>query len=316
MKAYVQTGVGDKEGNAHGDLGVLKLKDTEKPTDLKSGQVLLKVYAAALNPVDLKRTLMHFDGQESEVVAGYDAAGIVEAVGSGVTEFSKGDRVFGDIVSDTLGPKTTGSLAEFAVAPACTLAKIPDRVSFTDAAALPLVSLTAIQVLRFADAKEGHKLFVTAGSGGVGLHLMQIAKASFGISEIATTASRLSEELLTKYGADIVIDYTTQDAGQVLKGWADIVFDTMAQVEMEKSIVKEGGKLMSIVFVKDEAFENVLVQPSKKDMQSIAHLLEEGKLVPIIDSVYAFEDVEKAMQHEMSGHSKGKVVVKMAHDDD
>lgn len=315
MKAYIQTGVGDLENNSHGDLSVLELKDVEKPSELKSNEVLIKVYAAALNPIDLKRTVMKTEGQDSEVVVGYDVAGVIEDVGSDVKDFEKGDRVFGDIVADSMGAKTTGSFAEYAVAPVHTLAKIPERVSYTDAAALPVVSLTAIQVLRFAEAKEGQKLFITAGSGGVGLHTMQIAKSSFGISEIATTASRLSEELLKKYGADIIIDYNTQDAGEVLKGWADIVIDTLGQTKMEKKVVKEGGKLMSIVFVKDEAFENVLCQPCKKDMELIAGLLEEGKLVPIIDALYAFEDVEKAMQHEMTGHSKGKVVIKMVRDE-
>lgn len=315
MKAYIQTGVGEIENNTHGDLSVLKLKDVEKPSELKSNEVLIKVYAAALNPIDLKRTLVKMEGQESEMVVGYDVAGVIEDVGSDVKDFEKGDRVFGDIVADSMGVKTTGSLAEYAVAPVHTLAKIPERVSYTDAAALPVVSLTAIQVLRFAEAKEGQKLFITAGSGGVGLHTMQIAKSSFGISEIATTASRLSEELLKKYGADIIIDYNTQDAGEVLKGWADIVIDTLGQTEMEKKVVKEGGKLMSIVFVKDGEFENVLCQPCKKDMELVAGLLEEGKLVPIIDALYAFEDVEKAMKHEMTGHSKGKVVVKMVRDD-
>lgn len=312
MKAFIQTGFGDPDKDPNGDITKVQLTDIDKPDEPTGDQVLIKVYAASINPVDAKRTVLNFEGDnKNTLIIGYDVAGIVQAVGEQVNQFKQGDRVFGDILADTLGPKTTGSFAEYTLAPAHTLAKIPHRVSFTDAAALPLVCQTAIQVLRKADAKVGQNLFITAGAGGVGLHVMQIAKALFDISKVATTASRTSEHLVKKYGADIVIDYHTQNAGEVLKDWADIVFDTTLENEMEKEVVKQGGKLMSIVWSKDDAFQNVLIQPSSDDIKLVANLLDERKLVPVVDTVYPFSDVVKAFQHSLSGHSKGKIVVKM-----
>lgn len=311
MKAVIQTGVGDAEKHSHGDMSVIKVTNVDKPVAPESGQVLLKVHAASLNPVDVKRTIMKREGEEANFVVGYDAAGVIEAVGPDVSDFSVGDRVFGDIVAKSLASKETGTLAEYALAPAHTLARIPERVSFTDAAALPVAALTGLQALKQAGARSGQTLFVTAGSGGVGLHTIQIAKALFGISQVAVTASRSSEELVKKYGADIVIDYHTQDAAQVLKAWADIVIDCTGETQMEKEVAKEGAKLMTIVFAGGDEFTNIVCEPCSEDIATVADLLEKGSLIPVIDSVYGFEDVEKAIEHSISGHAKGKIVVKI-----
>lgn len=311
MKAVVQTGKVDGEKYPHGDISVFKVTEVDKPSDPASDEVLIKVHAASLNPVDLKRSIMPVENEVDTPIVGYDVAGTVEAVGSDVDGFSKGDRVFGDVLLNSLGPKKSGSLAEYTLAPACALAKIPAHVSFSDAAALPVVALTGIQALRAAGAKDGHRLFITAGSGGVGLHTAQIAKACFGASQVAVTASRTSEVLVKKYGADVVVDYKTQDATEVLPNWADVVVDATGEQEMEKKVAKSDAGLVSIVSPSDEAFQFVVCEPCEKDMATIAELLDEGKLIPVIDTVFGFDDVEKALQHEMAGHAKGKIVVKI-----
>lgn len=314
MLALLQENIAGESGDPesiYGDISVFKVGPFDSPSvPPPSSQVLIKVYAAALNPVDIKRAGAPLE-KAYPVVVGYDVAGVVEAVAPDVTEFKAGDRVFGDLLPKSLGPKETGSIAELALCRADLLARVPDGVSFVSAAAIPLVSMTAIQALRQAGMHPGANVFVNAGSGGIGLHLMQIAKAMFSAGAVATTASAAKTDLVKQYGADQVVDYKSQDAGEVLAGWADVVVDILGQFDMARKIRKDGGTAVSIVGPSEPDIEFCLIEPCAKDMTSCASLLAEGKLVPVIDVVYDLQDGIKALERQASARASGKVMIKV-----
>ena len=279
-----------------------------RPTPTAS-QVLIKVYAAALNPVDFVR-----DNPEVAdvfpIVVGYDAAGVVESVGSEVTTFKPGDKVYGDVMPTSLGPKVSGTIAEYCAADANLLSLIPDGVSFTEAAALPLVVSTALQCFDTAGCKKGDKVFISGGAGGVGIHAMQVAKAEYGVSQVATTASAAKKDFVQSYGADIVVDYKTQDAGEVLSGWADVVLDTTKETDMGQRILKEGGELVTIIDF-SKPVKTVVLEPSNRFLVRTNRMLENGTLKPVIDTVYPLSKALDAVKHQEGGRSKGKVVIKV-----
>ena len=294
---------------SHGDVSTFKLGDIPKPSP-GEGQVLLKVHAAALNPVDIKRGSPE---DSFPIVIGYDVAGVVESLGSGDTcGLSLGDRVFGDVMAVSLGPKVTGSIAEYCVCNANLLARIPEGGSFENYAALPVAGGTAIEGLELANVQQGDKLFISGGAGGVGIHAMQIAKVKFGVSEVATTASKGKFETVKKYGADRIVDYKSEDAGELLKEWADAVFDCTAETDMAKKIVKPGGQIISIAAFGVSGVKSFPLTPTAKQMQSLAEMVAAGTLVPVIDTIYQFEDACQAVQHIKGGRSTGKVIVKVS----
>lgn len=295
--------------NERGDVSTFQLGPVAKPAPA-AGEVLVRVHAASLNPIDLKRNGLDL-AEAWPVVLGYDVAGVVDEVGAGVTQFQKGDRVAGDIMADSIGIKAGGTVAEFCACAAAQLAKIPDALSMTDAAALPLVAQTALVVLREAGARAGESVFVTAGAGGVGIHLMQIAKACFGAAAVGTTVSAAKEQLVRKHGADVVVDYRKENAGEVCKGWADVVVDCTGEVEMGRKILKEGGRLVTIVDVMNPDVNGVVLQATGELMQEVVDIWEKGQIVPVIDTIYPLKDAVKAAQHLAGGRSTGKVIVQV-----
>lgn len=243
------------------------------------------------------------------MITGYDVAGTVHSCGSAVKNYSVGDAVFGDILAESVGPKYSGSIAEYCVCNEDLLAPMPTGFSFQQCAAMPLASQTAFQSFDVAGLKQGHKLFVSGGAGGVGVHAMQIAKAVYGVAEIATTASAGKTDFVKRYGADRVVDYKTQDAGEVLKGWADVALDLTNEIEMGNKVVKEGGELVSIVAYGAPDVNFVMLAPSGDMMGRTARAMESGGLVPVIDTVYEFKDSLKAVEHIAGGRAKGKIVI-------
>lgn len=226
----------------------LSIMSIPKPSVEKPNEVLIKVYACALNPIDKIRlsgglaTLLPEPYEAS--VLGYDVSGVVEEVAEESSQsFQVGDEVF-----VRLNGMKFGAMAEYVVCAVPEVAKKPSNISFSEAAAVPLAGLTALQSLRRGGVKEGSKVFIPGGAGGVGSLAIQIAKKMLKASHVCTTASTgIGTDICNKAGADKVIDYRSQDVEEVLKGEDfDMIFDTMNQAHLMGGMLKKGGKVISI----------------------------------------------------------------------
>jgi len=238
---------------------VLQVKTIPKPflAQDQADQLLIKVHACALNPIDKVRV----NGELAAVmpeqfddnnVLGYDVSGVVEEIsntnGNGNTTSTNNKFKVGDEVYARLSGMNYGALSEYVVCNTSEVGEKPKNISFSEAAAIPLAGLTAFQSLKRGGVKEGSKVFIPGGAGGVGSIAIQIAKKVLKAGYVCTTASPgVGTELCTKLGADRVIDYTSEDFETVLAGEDfDMVFDTMHQGDKMASLLKKGGKVISI----------------------------------------------------------------------
>ncbi|MBX9476900.1 NADP-dependent oxidoreductase [Yersinia enterocolitica] len=304
-------------------------------------EILVKVYAVGLNPIDnmiptgIFKPVLHF---KLPATLGSDLSGVVVAVGCRVTRFTPGDEIFASIFD-----KGTGSLAEFALVPESAAAIKPTNLDFVQAAALPMVSLTSWQALtERAGLQPGQKVFIPAGSGGIGSFAIQLAK-HLG-AQVATTTSTDNVGWVSHLGADQVVDYKKQEFENELSGY-DMVLGTVRGDSIEKStqILKPGGKIVSLTGPLDAAFArarglNVLlrlvfglmsrkimhltkkrglsysflfVRPDGDQLAQIGKLIEAEQIRPVVDKVFPFAEVKDALAYLAGGHAKGKVVVKI-----
>ena len=304
-------------------------------------EILVKVYAVGLNPIDnmipggMFKPVLHF---KLPATLGSDLSGVVIAAGSRVTRFRPGDEIFASIF-DT----GTGSLAEFALVPESLAALKPKNLDFVQAASLPMVSLTSWQAFtERAHLQPGQKVFIPAGSGGIGSFAIQLAK-HLG-AEVATTTSSANAGWVRQLGADEVVDYKKQAFEHVLSGY-DIVIGTLRGDLIEKSlnILKPGGKIISLIGPLDVAFARtrqlniilriifglmsrkilrlskkrgldysfLFVRPDGDQLTQIGKLLEAEKIKPVIDKVFPFAETQEALDWLQRGHAKGKIVVKI-----
>jgi NADPH:quinone reductase-like Zn-dependent oxidoreductase len=316
MKAYTL-----KE---NGGIEKLKLSEIKVP-NISADEVLVKVKAISINPVDAfvrqneasLRGILKPGKDEDTFILGWDVSGIIEEVGSKITEFKKGDEVFGMINF----PGNGKAYAEYIAAPANQLALKPENISFEEAAAATLTALTAWQALvTHAKIKKGDKVLIHAAAGGVGHYAIQIAKY-FGAYAIGN-ASTAKKDFVLGLGADEFIDYTKEKFEDKIKD-ADIVLESLPGSEhLLRSIeaTKNGGRIISI----KSSFEGELTEKAKQknlftyrllvssngnDMKQIAKLLEEGKIHSHISTRYKFEDLPKAHQQMETGKTFGKIVV-------
>lgn len=297
----------------YGSVDVLKLATDVAVPGINEDQVLVKVVAAALNPVDYKRRLGYFKATDSPlpIIPGYDVAGVVVKVGSEVKGLKEGDEVYGDVNEKALdGPKQFGTLAEYVAVEERLLALKPKNLDFVQAAALPLAIETAYEGLERAKFTEGQSILVLNGAGGVGSFVIQLAKHVFGASKVAATSSTTKLELLKNLGADIAIDYTKHNF-EDLPDKYDVVYDAIGQPDKAVKAVKEGGSAISITgHIPPPGFSFVLTS-NGSILTKLSPYLESGKVKPVLDpkTPFSFEKVNEAYTYLESHRATGKIVI-------
>ncbi len=314
----------------YGSPDVLQLKEVEKPTP-KDDEVLIRIYAASANALDwhyMRGTpflarLVNGLQKPKNTKLGADVAGRVEAVGRNVTQFQVGDDVFGCIPINELG-----SFAEYVCAHEDALALKPAKMTFEQAAAVPLAAFTALQGLRDkGQIKLGQKVLINGASGGVGTFAVQIAK-SFGTA-VTGVCSTENVDMVRSLGADQVIDYTREDFTKNGQRY-DLIFDAVGNrsVSEYKRALSPNGICAVAGFTTLPHLFQVLVlgswvsrtgskkigqmetaKPNQKDLVFVKELLEAGKVVPVIDRRYTLREVPEAIRYLEAGHAKGKVVI-------
>ncbi|MDH0421968.1 MULTISPECIES: NADP-dependent oxidoreductase [Delftia] len=332
MKAFIL--------ESYGANRALQLADVPEP-QLRDDEVLVQVHAAGVNQLDSKIR----DGQfklilpyRLPLILGHDVAGVVVKAGPSVRQFKPGDEVYARTDDFRIG-----TFAEFVPVRESSLAPKPKGLTMEEAASIPLVGLTAWQVLvETARLARGQKVFIQAGSGGVGTFAIQLAR-HLGAT-VATTTSAANFDLVRGLGADVVIDYRTQDFEDVLHDY-DVVLNSQDGKALGKSlrVLKGGAKLVSISGPPDPAFGRAIAAPAfvrlvmrllssgirrrarsrgidysfvfmKADggqLREITRLIEAGAIRPVVDKVFAFESTNEALAYAEAGHAKGKVVIKI-----
>jgi len=305
MKAWVY--------GEYGGVDVLKLDSNVTVPDVKEDQVLIKVVAAALNPVDAKRRQGKFKATDSPLptVPGYDVAGVVVKVGSQVKDFKVGDEVYGDVNEKALeGPKQFGSLAEYTAVEEKLLASKPKNLDFAQAAALPLAIETAYEGLERTGFSPGKSILVLNGSGGVGSLVIQLAKQVFGASRVAATSSTRNLDLLKSLGADLAIDYTKENFEDLPEKF-DVVYDAIGQCDRAVKAVKEGGSVVALTGAVTPPGFRFVVTSNGAVLRKLNPYLESGKVKPIVDpkGPFSFDKLAEAFSYLETNRATGKVVI-------
>ncbi|KAI3516254.1 hypothetical protein L1887_15165 [Cichorium endivia] len=300
----------------YGSVDVLKLSTDMAVPEINDDQVLVKVVAAALNPVDYRRRLGQMKAADPPlpVIPGLDVAGVVVKVGSEVKSLKEGDEVYGDVNEKALDkPTKFGTLAEYVAVDEKLLALKPKNLDFVEAAALPLAIETAYEGLERANFTKGQSILVLNGAGGVGSFVIQLAKHVFGASKVAATSSTKKLELLKSLGADVAIDYT-KEKFEDLPDKYDVVYDAIGQPEEAVKAVKEGGCAVSITDfekpIPPPGFGFVLTS-SGSMLNKLNPYLESGKVKPLLDpkTPFPFQKVIEAFTYLESHRATGKIVI-------
>ncbi|MFE7237839.1 NADP-dependent oxidoreductase [Streptomyces sp. NBC_00841] len=308
MRAVVQNSFGGPE--------VLEVVEAERPKPL-GGEVLVRVRASAVNPVDVAVRAGAFPLLgEPPFVLGWDISGTVVETGPGA-RYRVGDEVYGM----PFFPRAASGYAEYVAAPSRQLARKPSSVDHVHAAALPLAALTAWQgLVDLAQVSAGQRVLIHRAAGGVGHFAVQIAKARG--AYVIALASSPKHEFVTGLGADEVIDYRTTDFTEVVRD-VDIVFDSTAQGDRSLAVLRPGGALISILehgsrelaARVEEAglrFIGVSVEPDYAALEAIAALVDAGTIVPYVAETFPLEEAGKAHELVASGRTQGKVVLTVA----
>jgi NADPH:quinone reductase-like Zn-dependent oxidoreductase len=297
---------------------VLRQIELDRPVPLPT-EVLVRVHAAAVNPVDWKSRVTGGFGLWGEPpVLGYDLSGVVEAVGPGVTTLAPGDEVFGM----PRFPQQGGTYAEYVTAPARQLLQKPAQLSHVEAAALPLAGLTAWQALvDTAHLQPGWRVLVHAAAGGVGHLAVQIAKARG--AYVIGTATAAKHDTVRRLGADEVVDYRTVDFARAVHE-VDVVLDPVGGDYVERSLhtLREGGTLITLpaplapdvlARAADRSIHAawVLVEPDPTGLRNITALVEDGTLRPLVDRVFPLARAADAHTYGEAGRTTGKIVLEV-----
>lgn len=332
MKAFVIDRYSKKDPMRLGDMPQPQLRDDD---------VLIEVHAAGLNVLDSKIKSGAFKPMlpyRMPLVLGHDVAGVVTQVGSRVRQFKAGDEVYSRPRDHRIG-----TFAQFIAVNENDVAPKPKNITMEEAASIPLVALTVWQALvERAQLKKGQKVFIQAGSGGVGTLAIQLAK-HIGAT-VATTTSGANIDLVKSLGADVVVDYKKDDVGNVLRNY-DVVLHSQDAATLEKSlrVLKPGGALVSISGPPDPAFAKGIGAPwfvkliirllssgvrkkaarngikysflfmraDGQQLREITRLIEAGAIRPVIDRIFPFGSTNEALAYVETGRAKGKVVIKV-----
>lgn len=302
--------------HAYGGPEQLELENAPMP-ELSPDDVLVKVHAAGVNPVDWKvREGMLKDKvpHRLPLILGWDFAGEIVDIGSNVSGWQVGDAVYArpDISRD-------GSYAEYIAVDAGEIAAKPESLDWRQAAGVPLAGLTAWQCLfDRARLEAGERVLIHAGAGGVGSFAIQLAKQHG--AYVYTTASARSTDFVKSLGADEVIDYTREDFSELRD--LDVILDTLGGEVQDRcwQTLKRGGRLVSIVRPPEELKEDEnevmaafwFVEPDSRELAEMAKLFDAGKLKVEIDSVFPLEQAAEAHRKSESGHAHGKIVLDVA----
>jgi len=302
---------------------------------------LVEIHAASVNLLDSKIKSGEFKlllSYKFPLILGHDVAGVVVKVGANVRRFKVGDEVYARPADFRVG-----AFAEFIAIHENDVARKPSNISMEEAASIPLVGLTAWQALvEKARLQKGQKVFIQAGSGGVGTFAIQLAK-HLGAT-VATTASAANADWLKGLGADVVVDYKTQDFETLLRDY-DVVLNSQDTKTLHKSLstLKAGGHLISISGPPDAQFASdaglswffkgvmrllsykirieakqhdvdyafLFMKAQGKQLEKITELIESGAIRPVVDKVFPFDQTNQALAYVESGRAKGKVVIKI-----
>ncbi|MEG7844146.1 NADP-dependent oxidoreductase [Bacillus mobilis] len=322
--------------------GKVPMRMAEVPTpEINEYEVLAEIHAASINPIDFKirdgkvKMLLKY---EMPLILGNDFSGVIVKVGSKVTHFKVGDEIYARPRKNKIG-----TFAEYIAIHEDDVALKPKNLSFEEAASIPLVGLTSYQALHdIMHLQKRQKILIHAGSGGVGTFAIQLAKIMS--ATVTTTASEAGSDLVKSLGADEIINYKTEKFEKMLKDY-DAVFDTIGGTTLEKSfdIIKGGGNIVSVSGMPNARFGKefgsgffktllfslaskkltalekkhnaqysfLFMKPSGNQLRTIANYIESGKIKPVIDRVFPFEDAQKAMEYSEAGRAKGKIIVKI-----
>mgnify|MGYP000916017941 CR=1 FL=1 len=296
----------------YGDASVVTVEETDKPI-ARDGQVVVEVHAASLNPFDSmvrQGYMQQMIPLELPVTIGGDIAGVVVEVGAEVDGVSVGDSVYGQA---NVVAGNSGAFAEFAATVAGQVAHAPQNVNSDEAAALPLVGVSALQALTdHIQLQPNQKIFINGGSGAIGRIAIQIAK-HIG-AHVATTATGEGIEVARAAGADEVIDYKSQDFTQLLSDY-DAAFDTVGGDVLATlaHVVKDGGVVVSMagepVAERNITSVSQMTKVSTAKLDALRDLVESGVVTPGVGKVFNLDDIQQAFVARESGDVKGKVVL-------
>lgn len=302
----------------------LIIKDVNKPK-IGADDVLVEVHASSVNPKDWKlnyniSTLVPKIGSLSSFhIIGDDLAGVVVERGSNVSNFKVGDKVYGMDMR-----LRTAACGEYACIATKRIAHMPNNISFNEAAAVPLAALTALQAFQIGKVSDGSKILVIGASGGVGTFAIQIAKAMG--ADVTGVCSGKNVELVTRLGADKVIDYTQGDFKTESNNF-DLIFDATAYESLTTcaSLMAEGGIFVSTAghgkalfnayrphpFMGNKSAKPVWVESHTSDLEILKDFIESGAVTPVIDSIHPLANIEDAYTRNKTGRSRGKVVIQI-----
>jgi NADPH:quinone reductase-like Zn-dependent oxidoreductase len=299
----------------YGGPEVLKYEDVPRP-EPKDDQILIRVVAAGVNPVDglIRSGMFANEKRAFPIILGGDIAGVVEKVGSKIAKFKPGDPVFAYVSLDS-----SGGYAQYALVTEREAAAKPKSLTYVEAAAVPIVALTAWQALvDTAKLSAGQTVLIHGGSGGVGTFAIQIAKARG--AKVIATASTANQDLLKQLGADVTIDYTKQKFDDIAKD-VDVVLDSIGKDTLARSygVVRKGGFIVSLVARPDRDELNrhgiqgaaLSVEPNSEELAEIGKLIDEGKIKVIVSQTFPLSEATKAQERVATGHTRGKIVLKV-----